>query len=232
MSSSDIVILNEKPEHEKTGTVQHSTAERVLFILKTRGSQTISALAKHTGTSAENIRQQLQKCMSEGLVEAYATESKGKAGRPTQLWKLTTKGNNQFPDTHAELTVTLIRHMNSLGEGLTERIIGLREQEILNNYHAAMRTMPILEQRIAYLAQLRSEEGYMSEWQAESDGSWVLIENHCPICAAASLCQGFCRSELNIFQAILGSDCTIERCEHILLGARRCAYRITQITKG
>lgn len=141
MSSSDIVTLNEKPENEKTGTVQHSTAERVLFILKTRDAQTISALAKHTGTSAENIRQQLQKSMSEGLVEAYATESKGKAGRPTQLWKLTEKGNNQFPDRHAELTVTLMRHINSLGAGLTERIIGLREQEILDNYHAAMTTI-------------------------------------------------------------------------------------------
>ena len=35
-----------------------------------------------------------------------------------------------------------------------------------------------------------------------------------------------CDAELELFQAILGEDVVIERTEHILLGARRCAYRI------
>ena len=47
-----------------------------------------------------------------------------------------------------------------------------------------------------------------------------------PICAAAAACQGFCRSELQIFQAVLGEDVQVTRTEHILSGARRCAYRI------
>lgn len=233
MSSTDIITLNEKNSSEYKAATTQSTAERLLFILKTRGPQTISALAKIVGSGAENIRQQLQKCVTEGLIEAHAAansdEKKSKAGRPTQFWQLTDKGNAQFPDTHADLTVALLRHMNSLGEGLTERIIGLREQEMLSSYSHAMHGIADIEQRIAILARLRSEEGYMSEWRSEPDGAWLLIENHCPICAAATLCQGFCRSELTIFQAILGDACVIKRCEHILLGARRCAYRITRI---
>lgn len=233
MSSTDIITLNEKNSSEYKAAATQSTAERLLFILKTRGPQTISALAKIAGTGAENIRQQLQKSVTEGLIEAHISqnniEKTGKAGRPTQLWQLTDKGNNQFPDSHADLTVALLRHMNSLGDGLTERIIDLREQEILSSYRSAMQDMREIEQRIAALAHLRNQEGYMSEWRSEPDGSWLLIENHCPICAAATICQGFCRSELNIFQAILGETCVIERCEHILLGARRCAYRITRI---
>jgi predicted ArsR family transcriptional regulator len=59
-----------------------------------------------------------------------------------------------------------------------------------------------------------------------ADGSWILAENHCPICAAARNCQGFCRSELSVFRAVLGPEVTVERVEHILAGARRCAYRI------
>jgi len=31
----------------------------------------------------------------------------------------------------------------------------------------------------------------MAEFEAEPDGSFLLIENHCPICAAAKTCQGF-----------------------------------------
>ena len=51
--------------------------------------------------------------------------------------------------------------------------------------------------------------------------SFLLVENHCPICAAAAACQGLCRSELAIFRAVLGDDVTVERTDHILAGARR-----------
>ena len=62
--------------------------------------------------------------------------------------------------------------------------------------------------------------------RAQEDGSYLLLENHCPICAAAEACQGFCRSELLLFRALL-APATVERTEHILDGARRCAYRVT-----
>jgi predicted ArsR family transcriptional regulator len=69
----------------------------------------------------------------------------------------------------------------------------------------------------------------MAEWRAEGDG-FLLIENHCPICAAAAACQGFCRAELEVFQDTLGPGVAIERIDHILAGARRCAYRIVPET--
>jgi len=51
------------------------------------------------------------------------------------------------------------------------------------------------------------------------------VENHCPICAAAATCQGFCRAERDVFSNVL--DARVERTEHILQGARRCAYVIS-----
>ena len=69
----------------------------------------------------------------------------------------------------------------------------------------------------------------MAEWRAEPDGSYLVAENHCPICAAARKCQGFCRSELAVFRAVLGSGVHVERTEHIPAGARRCAYRIVPV---
>jgi predicted ArsR family transcriptional regulator len=78
---------------------------------------------------------------------------------------------------------------------------------------------------VAKLAELRSAEGYMAEvaWD-EDENCWLLRENHCPICAAASHCQGFCRTELELFRRVLHAE--VEREDHILLGARRCSYRI------
>lgn len=60
----------------------------------------------------------------------------------------------------------------------------------------------------------------------------LLVENHCPICTAARVCQGFCRSELEVFRDVLGPEVEVERVEHVLAGGRRCAYRITPVRKA
>ena len=61
---------------------------------------------------------------------------------------------------------------------------------------------------------------------AAEDGDLLLLVNHCPVYAAASVCQGLCALELQVFRAVLGEAVTVERTDHILAGARRCAYRV------
>jgi hypothetical protein len=69
----------------------------------------------------------------------------------------------------------------------------------------------------------------MAEFEAEPDGSFLLIENHCPICAAAKICQGFCRSELELFRAAFGAGTSVMRQEHLLSNGGRCVYRVTSL---
>src|SRR6266700_3952403 len=83
-----------------------------------------------------------------------------------------------------------------------------------------------LGEKLRELARVRTEEGYMAEVRREG-GSFLFIENHCPICAAANACQGFCSAELDLFRSVLGPGISIERAEHIVSGDRRCVYRIT-----
>jgi predicted ArsR family transcriptional regulator len=84
-----------------------------------------------------------------------------------------------------------------------------------------------LAQKVRELGRLRTDEGYMAEVTRDGETGFVLIENHCPICAAATACQGFCAKELDLFRAVLGPGVTVERSEHIVSGDRRCVYRIT-----
>jgi len=206
------------------------TAQRLLVLLKTRGPQPSAELGAVLGITGEAARQQLVKLGEEGLVEAES-EARG-VGRPLQRWRLTASGNARFPDTHAELTVQLIATVRGvLGEAALERIIAAREAETRQAYASALAGAGGLAERVARLAALRAREGYMAEWRAEGDG-FLLIENHCPICAAAASCQGFCRAELDIFRSVLGAAARIVRDEHILAGARRCVYRITPIDQG
>ncbi|AGA24670.1 helix-turn-helix transcriptional regulator [Singulisphaera acidiphila] len=198
--------------------------DRFLVLLKSRGPQSAGELGRATGVTGEAARQQLVRLAADGLVVATA-ESRG-VGRPTQVWSLTDAGNARFPDAHAELTAGLIRSIRTeLGEAVLDRLIDARAAESKEAYATALEGAGLGE-RVARLAEARTREGYMAEFWAEGNG-FVLAENHCPICVAATACQGFCRAELSTFRDVLGPEASVERVEHIVQGARRCLYRIS-----
>ncbi|MGJ7033019.1 helix-turn-helix transcriptional regulator [Niabella hirudinis] len=201
--------------------------ERALGIIKTRGPQTLLELATELGITVEGARFHLLKLAKEGLVDA-TTESKGR-GRPQQLWALTDLGNARFPDMHAALTVKLIDAVRTLlGQPALDKIVAAQGKAALDRYLRALEGKKGLKDRLKGLAALRTAEGYMAALQKEGDG-YLLIENHCPICTAAASCQGFCAAELKTFKAVLGKTVTVERVDHILIGARRCAYKVMPV---
>jgi predicted ArsR family transcriptional regulator len=206
-------------------SLDNGAGDRVLGLLKRRGPLRSVDIAAALGTTAEAVRQQLTRLADAGLVAPVA-ERLG-VGRPARVWHLTPAAHSRFPDTHAELTVRLIEAVRStLGDDALERLVCARDRETTDVYRAALADATTLRARVERLAKLRSREGYMAEWRADAQG-FLLLENHCPICAAAASCQGFCRAELQVFRDVLGPGVAVERIEHALAGARRCAYRIT-----
>ncbi len=206
-------------------TPANDTAERLLHQLKVRGPQSAAALGERLGTSGENARQQLAKLARQGLVAQRPLP--GGVGRPTIEWRLSEAGHARFADGHAELASRLIVSVrDTLGDEALARLIEARQAETLAQYRQALADCDRLEARVRRLAEIRSREGYMAEWHALEDGSLLLIENHCPICRAAHACPDLCRSELEVFRTVLGAEAEVERTDHVLAGARRCAYRI------
>ncbi|MFD4839504.1 helix-turn-helix transcriptional regulator [Achromobacter sp. NPDC058515] len=203
----------------------HLPADRVLMTLKTRGPQSIAVIARAMDVTAEAVRQQMTRLHADGLVDSES-HSAGR-GRPTQIWFLTEAGHGRFPDTHAEMTVQMIGAVRQVfGDEGIEKLIQVRENAMLNSYHQAMLGAKSLKGRLERLVDVRCAEGYMAELRQDGAG-FVFIENHCPICSAAKACMGFCRSELELFRAVLGEGVQVDREEHILAGARRCAYRVS-----
>ena len=203
-----------------------SARDRVLYHLKTKGPQAAADLARRLGVTPMAVRQHLQGLAKDSLVGFH--DERRKVGRPARIWSLLPAAARRFPDSHGELTVDLLRAVRTtFGEEGLDRLLGERSRQQRAAY---LERMPAagapLEQRIAALASIRSGEGYMAEWSRSEDGSWLLSENHCPICAAATICQGLCRDELALFRELLGPEATVARGDHILAGARRCAYRI------
>jgi predicted ArsR family transcriptional regulator len=209
-------------------------ADRILHAIKTRGPLSTGELATVLRVSGEAARQQMTRLEADGLVVGEREGGGGTVGRPRQRWSLTEKAQGRFPDSHPELTVQLIRSIErSLGPAALDRVIGAREEEQRRAYRKALTGARSLRQRVERLAAARSAEGYMAAVSEEPGGrGLLLVENHCPICAAARACQGFCRSELEVFREVLGPEVEVERVEHILAGGRRCAYRIMPSRAG
>ncbi|WP_032098044.1 helix-turn-helix transcriptional regulator [Morganella morganii] len=202
-----------------------SVGEKLLILLKKHGPMQASEAGEHLGTTGEAARQQFTKLARDGMVEAHS-ECRG-VGRPVQRWHLTALGNKRFPDCHAELTVKILTTIRrELGEDAIGKIITARENEACRDYFDKLQGAETLEERIIRLVAIRTEEGYMAQWEKEPEGSWLIIENHCPICSAARMCQGFCRAELELFQTVLNAS--VERVEYLLTDSRRCVYRVIQ----
>ena len=205
-----------------------NTAEQTLFLIKTRGPQTAQQLAALLDLTSMGARRQLEAWQEKGML-TYE-EVADKRGRPSRRWLLTEAGHARFPDRHADLTVQMIDQVRGLfGDAGLDKLIAAREAVSEQQYRQHLQNANALPERVAALVQARSSEGYMAEVETRDDGSLLLVENHCPICAAARQCQQFCRSELDLFQRVLGPDCSVGRVEHMLNGARRCVYVIKPI---
>lgn len=209
----------------------NTPADRILFQLKTRGPSETLALAGALAISRQATLQHLERLVVAGLV-THADARRG-VGRPRRIWSLTPAAGTRFPDTHAQLTLEMLDAVRAeFGEAGVDRLIARREAVTTQSYAQALAPLRSLAARVARLAELRTAEGYMADCSPDPGGGFLLVENHCPICAAAAACQGFCRAELQVFRDALGPEVSVERTDHILAGARRCAYRIMELQAG
>ena len=141
--------------------------------------------------------------------------------------RLTREADRLFPDAYAELNVALIDAVGkTFGPEGMQRLLDTRLARQSAEYAARITLSAPLAKKLEQLARVRTDEGYMAEVKRDGRG-FLFIENHCPICAAATLCQGFCATELDLFRKVLGPGVSVERAEHIVSGDRRCAYRIS-----
>ncbi|MCI0534382.1 MAG: transcriptional regulator [Verrucomicrobiales bacterium] len=212
------------------GTARHKSdfvpsRKAILRLLKQQGPTDAEALAAQLGISAMAVRQHLYALRTQKLV--IYQEQPRPVGRPAKMWTLTPAAEPLFPDAHAGLTVNLLSSAEqTFGQDGVKRVLSQCVQQQIGTYRSRMQVGGSLQNRLKKLVSIRNEEGYMAEVHRQQDGSFLLIENHCAISAAAHVCSSLCDAELEVFRAILGQGVVIERTEHMRVGARRCVYRI------
>jgi DeoR family transcriptional regulator, suf operon transcriptional repressor len=193
----------------------------VLVELKRAQSLTAKQLAAKLGISLNAVRHHLKELEGEALIE-YERRHHG-VGAPAFAYRLSMAGQALFPRRYEATLTELLDHVVSR-EGRASAVAILEAR-----YDALSRRLQhdlvgaTQAERMAAVAQLLSDEGYMAEGTATS-GSGTLVEHNCAIQAVAERFPEICAAEARFLAAVLGAE--VDRREHILSGCSACEYRV------
>jgi DeoR family transcriptional regulator, suf operon transcriptional repressor len=198
----------------------------VVTALKHAGEATAEELATQLGVTVSAVRQQLDGLAADGLV-AWRPLARGR-GRPTHVYRLTRAAEPLFPKAYGGLTTELLGYVADADPNLVDDIFDRRRQRRLEGAQA--RLAPLgqdFRARVAELAKILDEDGYLASWEALPDGSYRIVEHNCAVLDVAERYGQACTSEIAFLRQAL-PDARVERVSHMIGGAHSCAYQIIQ----
>ena len=193
----------------------------VLIELKRSSRLTAKDLASRLGISLNAVRHHLKELEADALVE-YERQHRG-VGAPTFAYRLSAAGEALFPRRYeATLTELLEYVVRRDGRASAVAVLEARYDALARRLGEELAGATPSE-RMAAVAQLLSDEGYMAEGTASS-GSGTLIEHNCAVQAVAERFPEICAAEARFLAAALGAE--VDRHGHILSGCSACEYRV------
>ncbi len=193
-------------------------------VLKHAGEATAEELAERLGVTVSAVRQQLDALALDGLV-AWRPQARGR-GRPTHVYHLTRAAEPLFPKTYGGLTNELLGYVADADPSLVDGIFDRRRQRRLEDAEARLAPLEDFAARVAELARILDEDGYLASFEALPDGSFRIVEHNCAVLDVAERYGQACSSEIAFLRQAL-PDARVERVSHMIAGAHSCAYEVT-----
>jgi DeoR family suf operon transcriptional repressor len=193
----------------------------VLVQLKRAQPLTAKELAARLGVSLNAARHHLKELEAEGLVR-YERSHRG-VGAPAFSYRLSAAGEALFPRRYQEtLTALLDQIVEREGRDAAVGLLDAHLAGLAARLRGELQGMSP-DQRLAAVARVRSEQGYMAEASTGAAGS-VLTEHNCAIQAVAERFPEICAAEARFLAEVLGAE--VDRREHILSGCAVCEYHV------
>ncbi len=201
---------------------QGATRQNILQLLRRRGQMTAIELSQALNIGAVGVRQHLALLERDGLVKVSGLRRS--VGRPSHLYTLTTESERYFPKNYDRLANDMLSLIEEQwGEEAVSQVLVARRKRLARTYAARLEGRPRSEQ-VEELCSILAEMGYMCEYEACDDGSFVLVEHNCPIDCVARCHPQFCSHEIELYQELLGVS--ISRDSTIVDGGLCCRYYI------
>ena len=193
----------------------------ILLELKRARQSTAKDLASTLNVSLNAVRHHLKELESQALVE-YERRHQG-VGAPAFVYRLTPTAEALFPRRYEATLNELLDHVvEREGRAGAVSVLEGRYATITRRLQSELAGASPAE-RIAAVARLLTEEGYMAEASATASGG-ILVEHNCAIQAVAERFPEICAAEARFLAAVLGAE--VDRQGHILSGCSACEYRV------
>ncbi|GAB2699869.1 helix-turn-helix transcriptional regulator [Paenibacillus thermoaerophilus] len=199
-----------------------STRETILQLLKTKGELSTKDLTGMLGITVMAVRRHLNALERDGLIRPKTVRLP--MGRPAAVYSLTEHAEGFFPKKYHTLTLDLLGELAAeSGDSMVELLFERRKESLKRRYEANIEGKPLTD-KVAALADIQNDNGYMVEWERTENGDFLLKEHNCPISVIANQYRHACRCELELFQSLLDAD--VDRTECLAEGGRKCVYVI------
>ncbi|MFY0544773.1 helix-turn-helix transcriptional regulator [Brevibacillus sp. H7] len=201
-----------------------STRDQILHMLKVKGSLSVSDMAVELGITEMAVRRHLNTLERDNLIQS--TLVRQAMGRPTNVYSLSQEADELFPRNYSHLTLDFLRDLKEMdGLGKVEMLFRRRENRLEEAYRGQVQGD--LEHRVAKLAELQNEKGYMVEWEKDQEsGQYYLKEYNCPISQVAREFNQACSCELSLFRRVLKAD--VEQTSCMAKGGDKCIFQIKE----
>ncbi|HEY8217652.1 MAG TPA: helix-turn-helix domain-containing protein [Acidimicrobiia bacterium] len=198
----------------------------VLYAVRRRGEATVEQVADQLGITVSGARQHLAALLADGLVETTElAPPTPKRGRRTLLYSVTPAADALFPKAYGELTNELLGYVDATDPTKLDELFAMRREHRIANANERLADKRSLGARVEELTQILDEDGYLATVEQTGPDAYLIIEHNCAIWAVAQRYGQACTSELEFIRSVL-PDASVERVQHMVAGARHCAYDI------
>jgi len=198
----------------------------VLYAVRRRGEATAEQVADQLDMTVSGARQHLSALSRDGFVEAAETASAApRRGRKTLVYAATAAADAVFPKAYGELTNELLGYVADADPAMLDDLFAKRREHRIDAARARLASKRDLGAKVKELAQILDEDGYLASSERVSAGLYRIVEHNCAIWAVAQRYGQACTSELDFIRAVL-PEATVERVQHMVAGAKRCAYEV------
>lgn len=200
-----------------------ATRRAILFALKKRGEAGVQELAAGLGITVSAVRQHLAGLAAAGFVAHR--RAKAGPGRPRHVYRLSGAAEGLFPRRYGELANELLSYVEDEDPEVLERIFERRRRRRVQGAIARLEGKGFAD-RVAELARILDEDGYLADFEALPDGSFRITEHNCAVLGVARRWGLACTTEIDFLREAL-PDARIERVAHMIAGGHVCRYEVT-----
>jgi len=197
--------------------------QKILALLKQRGSSTMAEIAAQMNVSYEAVRQQINQLVARKLVERRDCPNPAGIGRPLRYYSLAPAGEHQFPKNYDDLAVELIDAIGgTLDTDALRRVLGALADDQVARWEPQLAGKDLAARLDALRGVYIENDPFTSVSQDEN--GLALVERNCPFLNVASKRPALCSLTVVVLSRLLGYRVT--RTRRFQAGDGRCVFHV------